>query len=345
MLKKIVLTALVACSALFAADEALIAAAKKEGRVNSLGMPDTWANWKETWADLKALYGLEHSDTDMSSMQEIAKFKAERKNATADIGDIGLNATSAAVKEGVTLPFKTSYWDQIPAWAKDKDGHWILAYTGTIAFIVNKQVVKDAPKSFADLLKGSYKVSIGDVSVASQAVNAVLAANFALGGDEKDLTPALEFFNKLAKAGRLATNDLSIANLEKGEIEVGLIWDFNGLNYRDQVGKNRYEVLIPSDASVISGYSTIINKYAKRPNAAKLAREFILSDEGQINLAKGYARPIRAEFIKLPPEAQNKLLPNEQYKNAKAIKDMSAWEKSSKALPALWQEKVIIDMK
>ena len=345
MFKKVVLGVMIACSTLFAADEALIAAAKKEGRVNSLGMPDSWANWKETWADLKTLYGLEHTDTDMSSMQEIAKFKAERKNASADIGDIVLNATSEALKEGVTQPFKTSYWDQVSEWAKDKDGHWILAYTGTIAFIINKQVVKNPPKSFVDLLKGNYKVSIGDVSVASQAVNAVLAANFALGGDERDLTPALNFFNQLAKAGRLATNDLSIANLEKGEIEVGLIWDFNALNYRDQVGKDRYEVLIPSDGSVISGYSTIINKYAKRPNAAKLAREFILSDEGQINLAKGYARPIRAEFIKLPAEAQNKLLPNAQYKNAKAIKDMKAWEKTSKALPALWQEKVIIDMK
>lgn len=43
-------------------------------------------------------------------------------------------------------PFKTSYWDQIPTWAKDKDGNWLLAYTGTIAFIVNKDVVKDILK-------------------------------------------------------------------------------------------------------------------------------------------------------------------------------------------------------
>lgn len=42
-------------------------------------MPDTWANWKDTWADLKNLYGIEHSDTDMSSAQEIAKLKPKRK--------------------------------------------------------------------------------------------------------------------------------------------------------------------------------------------------------------------------------------------------------------------------
>ena len=37
---------------------------------------------------------------------------------------------------------------------------------------------------------------------------------------------------------------------------------------------------------MISGYTTIINKYAKHPNAAKLAREYIFSDAGQINLAR-----------------------------------------------------------
>ncbi len=195
------------------------------------------------------------------------------------------------------------------------------------------------------MLKGNYKITVGDVSVAAQAVSAVLAANYALGGDEKDLSPALAFFNTLAKQGRLVNNDVSIANLEKGEVEVGLVWDFNGLGYRDKVGKDRYEVLIPADGSVISGYTTIINKYAKHPNTAKLAREFILSDKGQINLAKGYARPIRIDHIILPDDIKAKLLPSEQYKNARAIKDQKAWEKSTKELPQLWQEKVIVDMK
>ena len=222
-----------------AIDESLIKAAQKEGRVNSLAMPDTWANWQETWADLKNLYGIEHSDTDMSSAQEIAKFRAEKKNASADIGDIGISFADIAVKQGVTQPFKTSYWDQVPKWAKDEEGHWILAYTGTIAFIVNKEVVKDIPRTWQDLLKGDYKITVGDVSVAAQAVNAVLAANFALGGDERDLSPALDFFNKLAKQGRLINNDVSVANLENGELEVGLVWDFNGLGYRDKVGKDR----------------------------------------------------------------------------------------------------------
>ena len=324
--------------------KALEQAARAEGEVNSVGMPDSWANWKDTWADLNKLYGLKHMDTDMSSAQEIAKFDAEKDNATADIGDVGAAFGPIAVQKGVTQPYKPSTWEQIPAWAKDADGHWMLAYTGSIAFIVNKQLVKEPPKSWADLKQGKYKVAIGDVSAAAQAVNGVLAAAIANGGDEKNIQPGLDFFAEIAKQGRLSLSNPTIQTLEKGEVEVGVVWDFNGLSYRDQIDPSRFEVLIPSDGSVISGYTTIINKYAKHPNAAKLAREYILSDAGQINLAKGNARPIRAEHLTLPPEVQAKLLPNEQYAKVQPIKDAAAWETTSKALPQLWQENVIIEM-
>jgi putative spermidine/putrescine transport system substrate-binding protein len=321
--------------------QSLIDAAKKEGAVYSVGMPGSWANWKDTWNDLNTHYGLNHQDTDMSSAQEIAKFEAEKKNATADIGDVGFAFARVAVKKGVTQPYKPTTWSDIPNWAKDKDGHWALAYTGTIAFITNNNLVKQAPTSWADLLNGQYKVTVGDVGVAAQANNAVLAAAFANGGDESNLKPALDFFSKLAKKGRLSFTDPSLANLEKGEVEVAIMWDFNALNYRDQIDRSRFTVTIPQDGSVISGYTTIINKYAKNPNAAKLAREYIFSDQGQINLAQGYARPIRSN-IELPESIKAKLLSNDQYQNVHPVTDFNAWEKSARKLPRQWQENVLI---
>lgn len=321
--------------------QSLIDAAKKEGAVYSVGMPGSWANWKDTWNDLNTHYGLTHQDTDMSSAQEIAKFEAEKKNATADIGDVGFAFARVAVKKGVTQPYKPTTWSDIPNWAKDKDGHWALAYTGTIAFITNNNLVKQAPTSWADLLNGQYKVTVGDVGVAAQANNAVLAAAFANGGDESNLKPALDFFSKLAKQGRLSFTDPSLANLEKGEVEVAIMWDFNALNYRDQIDRSRFTVTIPQDGSVISGYTTLINKYAKNPNAAKLAREYIFSDQGQINLAQGYARPIRSN-IELPESVKAKLLTNDQYQNVHPVTDFNAWEKSARKLPRQWQENVLI---
>ena len=341
-------SAIAFCTTAMAAEDlkALEEAARKEGTVNSVGMPDAWANWKGTWQDLASKYGLKHSDTDMSSAQEIAKFEAEKDNASADIGDVGAAFGPIAIAKGVSQPYKPSTWDQIPEWARDKDGHWALAYTGTIAFIINKDLVKegDRPTTWHDLEKGKYKVAIGDVGTAAQAANGVLAAAIAYKGDESNVAPGLQLFTKLAQQKRLSLANPTIQTLEKGEVEVGVVWDFNGLSYRDQIDPKRFEVLIPADGSVTSGYTTIINKYAKHPNAAKLTREYIFSDAGQINLASGYARPIRAEHLKLPAEVQAKLLPNEQYGAAQPIKNADAWEATSKKLPQLWQEQVIIEM-
>ncbi|MGL4523703.1 MAG: ABC transporter substrate-binding protein [Bacilli bacterium] len=320
--------------------EEITAKAKEEGEVVSVGMPDTWANWKDTWSELTSEYGLKHSDTDMSSAEEIAKFDAEKKNPTADIGDVGIAFGTIAEEKGVTLPYKTSYWDDIPEWAKDDNGDWILGYTGTIAIITDKSKVKNPPKTWADLKAGKYKVSIGDVTTAAQSQAVVLSAAFVNGGDEKNIQPGIDFFAEIAKQGRLGLNDVSPANIEKGEIEVGFLWDFNALNYRDQIDTNRFEVTILKEGSVISGYATILNKYSKRPHAAMLAREYILSDEGQINLAIGYARPIRN--VELPKEVKAKLLPNELYTNAKPVADQKAWEETAKKLPMKWQQEVLV---
>lgn len=323
--------------------EQLIEKAKAEGEVHSVGMPDTWANWGETWTDIEAEYGLAHTDTDMSSAEELALFEAEKADATKDIGDVGQAFGPIAVEQGLALPYKTSYWDSIPDWAKDADGNWIIAYYGTMSMLVNEDLVDKAPQSFADILEGDYTVALDDVTKANQAQNAVLSAALAFGGNESDLGPGLEFFRKLAEQGRLDKGELSLARMEKGEVAVAFLWDYNALNYRDQFLQAnpdaKFVVNIPQEAAVQSGYTTIINAYSARPHAAALAREFILSDEGQINLARGYARPVRD--VELPADVAEKMIDEAQYANAGLIQDMAAWDETTKSIGQLWQEEVL----
>ena len=228
-------------------------------------------------------------------------------------------------------------------WAKDEDGNWIIAYYGTISILCNSDLVDKVPTSFDDILNGDYKVSIGDVTKASQAQNAVLAAALAYGGSESNIQPGLDYFKKLAEQGRLDLGVLTLARMEKGEVAVALLWDYNALNYRDQFKaanpNANFEVNIPSEASIQSGYTTIINRYSKRPYAAALAREYILSDEGQINLARGYAKPVRD--VELPADVKAKMLDAAQYKNARLVSDQAAWDKTSKTLGDLWQQDVL----
>ncbi|MBB5185600.1 putative spermidine/putrescine transport system substrate-binding protein [Faecalicoccus acidiformans] len=318
--------------------------AKEDGEVNSVGMPDTWANWGETWTEIEETYGITHTDTDMSSAEELALFANEANDATKDIGDVGQSFGPVAEEQGVTLPYKTSYWDSIPDWAKDDDGDWIIGYYGTITFITNTNLVDEAPTSWQDILEGDYTLTIGDVSVATQAQSGLLSAAIAFGGDESNIQPGLDFFKTLAEEGRLDMGDTSVARLEKGEIEVAVLWDYNSLGYRSQILENNpdasFEVSVPTDGAIQSGYCTIINAYTKRPYAAAVAREYILSDEGQINLAKGYARPIRDD-VELPEEVQANLLPDEQYTNARFIEDQEAWDEAVADLASSWQEQVV----
>ena len=317
--------------------------AKEEGEVNSVGMPDDWANWDDTWAGLKEKYGLEHTDVDLSSAEELSMFEAEKNNATKDIGDVGETYGAVAEDQGLTLKYKTSYWDEIPDWAKDDDGDWVVAYYGTMGIITNKKLVSDAPTSFADLLEGDYMVSVGDVARSTRAQYAVLAAAYAMGGDENNIQPGLDFFKQIAEQGRLDKGEFTLSRMEKGEIEVAIVWDFVGIGYREQIKENNpdadFEICIPEEGSVQSGYATIINAYTKRPHAAALTREYILSDERQLNLAKGYARTVRD--VELPAELEEKMIPDEQYQNVHMVEDAEGWQKTTEELPTLWNEQVL----
>lgn len=74
--------------------------AKEDVEVNSVGMPDTWANWGETWTEIEEKYGIKHTDTDMSSEEEIALFANEATDATKEIGDVGQSFGPVAEEQG-----------------------------------------------------------------------------------------------------------------------------------------------------------------------------------------------------------------------------------------------------
>lgn len=322
----------------------IIEEAKAEGEVNSVGMPDAWANWQETWEDLNTVYGLAHVDTDMSSAEELATFENEKENASADIGDVGIAFGPEAVERDLLLPYKSSYYDEIPDWAKDEEGegYWMLSYTGTMAFVVDTEATKGkVPISWQEVLEGDYQFTIGDVSSGNQDQFGLLSAAVAFGGSESDLQPGLDFFGELASEGRLSVQGYDTATLEAGEHQVVSMWDFNALGMQDELGEDRFKVVIPQDGAAMSGYTTILNKYSQNPHAAALAREYILSDEGQNNLARGHARPIRD--VELDADAAAALLPDSEYENANVypIEDAKVWDEMLPKLGNLWQENVI----
>lgn len=318
----------------------IIAAAKEEGKIESVGMPDSWANWGLTWQGIKDEYGIDHADMDMSSAEELQIFAAEGEKGTKDIGDVGQAFGPQAVEQDLVQGYKTSYWDSVPDWAKGEDGKWMIAYTGATTFLVNTDLIEgDAPTSWADVREGTYKVSVGDIN-GGNAQAAIIASAYAFGGDLENLDPAFEFWTEMAEAGRINTVDILKQNFETGEVPVGVIWSFTAIPYKEDITKYNLVANIPSDGSIMSGYASIINKYAPHPNAAALAREYIFSDAGQANLAKAGAIPTRTD-VQIPEEIQEATFRPEDYANAIPMTDTDAYTKACEEIVTRWQEEIL----
>jgi len=69
-----------------------------------------------------------------------------------------------------------------------------------------------------------------------------------------------------------------------------IVYDFDGFAKRDATGLP-LKVIIPSDATVDILFAEHISVVAPHPNAAKLEPDFLMSDDGQITLAQGFAHP------------------------------------------------------
>ena len=205
----------------------LIAAAQEEGDVQSVGMPDEWADWGSLWAYMNDTYGITHEDVDMSSAEELQMFVTEGENGTKDIGDVGYAFTSQVIDEDLTQGYKTSYWDSVPDWAKGEDGKWMVAYTGATTFLTNTDLIEgEAPTSWADIKNGTYKVAIGDIN-GGNAQGAIIASNFALGGDLTNLDPAIEFWTEMAKAGINQAGLAKILGMSDPQVSVILKYELS----------------------------------------------------------------------------------------------------------------------
>lgn len=324
----------------------VVAKAQEEGDIQSVGMPDDWADWKDSWEGIKSTYGLTHSDVDMTSAEEIAIFKAEKDDPTKDVGDIGLGNTPNAIAEDVLGTYKASTWDSFPDWAKDPDGKWIMTYTGTLSFIANTDLTGGScPTTWAEVAEGDYKVNVGNVVAGAASQVAVLSAAIANGGGLDNVQPGIDYFKELAKAGRLDTGDSLVARMASGEMGFcAALYDYSTLAWKENIEAENpainLEIQIPQDGTVTTGYCQIINKYSVRPHAAALTIEYLCSDQGAIDRAVSGARPTKTD-VELPEEIAAKMLPDSMYTNVTTITDVEALNAACQEIAKLWETEVL----
>jgi len=310
----------------------LVAAAKKEGQLTIIAVPHDWCGYGAIIEGFKATYALKVNELnpDAGSGDEIEAIKANKSNKgpqAPDVIDVGLSFGPTAKAEGLLQPYKVSTWKTIPDSAKDAEGYWYGDYYGVLAFEVNTDIIKNAPKDWPDLLGADYKNAValaGDPRASNQAIQGVFAAG--LSSSNGDIAKAgdagLKYFAELNKNGNFVPTIGKAGTLAQGATPVILRWDYNALADRDTLkGNPPVTVVVPQTGVVAGVYVQAISAYAPHPNAAKLWMEFLYSDAGQLAWLKGYCHPIRfqdlAESKKISPDLMAALPPAESY--AKAV--------------------------
>ena len=287
---------------LSAADLAtLVGAAKKEGKVNLIALPDSWADYKDNLADFKTKYSIAFNvaNPDGSSSDEITAVTTLKGQATQpDSVDVSPAFAQKAKDAGLFDTFKPSTWDDIPDVLKDPAGQWVAAYYGLVGIGTVTDDVKNPPTTWADLKKPEYKGLIvlnGDPRKSGSALAAVFAAALANGGSFDNAQPGIDYFAALHSSGNLLPTDLSSASLSKGEVSIAIDWTYNmpGPTAQLKTAGKTLSTVVPSDGVYAGYYCQAAIKDSPNPNAGKLWVEWLVSDAGALNYLKGGALPAR----------------------------------------------------
>jgi putative spermidine/putrescine transport system substrate-binding protein len=312
--------------------DVLAAQAQKEGALTTMALPHNWANYGEILEAFKKKYNLAITELkpDAGSGDEIDALKKKRDDKSAeapDTVDIGVVYAVSGKTDALFAPYKVATWATIPDSFKDSDGFWSVDYYGVLVFEVNLAVVTDVLQDWADLLKPQYKdkklvALAGDPTKSNQAIYSVWAAGLSRTSSPDDAPMAgLQFFAELNKMGNLVLDQAKLETVASGATPIVVRWDYLALGDRDKLaGAPALDVVIPRSGVLGSPYAMAISAFADHPFAARLWKEFLYSDEGQLLWLKGYAHPARyADLVKnnkVPSDLAARLPPAELYTKA-----------------------------
>src|SRR5438132_3653922 len=170
--------------------DALVTAAKKEGKLNVIALPPDWANYGAIISGFTAKYGIpiDSANPNGSSQDEVNAVQQLAGTTRApDVLDIGMAV--ALANTNLFAPYKVQTWNDILDSQKEPTGLWFQDYGGYMSIGYDSSKVP-AITTMDDLLKSNYRGKValnGNPKQANAAPNGLLMANRASGGNPHDL--------------------------------------------------------------------------------------------------------------------------------------------------------------
>jgi putative spermidine/putrescine transport system substrate-binding protein len=281
----------------------LEAARAVEGRILiQYDAQPNYANWGGVTNFFQQNYGVRVPPDMKGSGPTLAALLREQNNTVADVAYYNALVGMEAGERGVHQAYKPVGFEKIPAYCKDPNGLWFCVHQGVMAFVVNTEALKKAnapiPKCFKDLLDPRLKglVAYDDPTVHGTAMEAIFAANLAMGGSTSDYKPGIEYLKKLDANILRYSRDSSYNPTLRGEIGVWIQADGSGYKMKWE-DKGPIEVVIPCEGTVSVPLAMGLVKWSKRPELAKAYLDWLLSPEAQGIWADSFWLPILPEFM------------------------------------------------
>jgi ABC-type Fe3+ transport system substrate-binding protein len=286
-------------------DPALVAVAKKEGRVtfytplivDQIARPLTQAFSRK--------YGIAadflRMDSDAVVLKILNEYRA--KHGAADVFTTSLGI-EALIKSGAARKFQSVNSDALPAGFKDPNGFWLADRVYVLEPAVNTKLVgeKDFPKGYDDLLAPKWSGRL--VWRPNNLTGATgFIGNILLGmGEEK----GMEFLRKLArqKVISLQLSDRAVLDqVVAGEYPLALAMTNHNVEISRKDGAP--VAWMPLEPTIIFSEQIGVTALGPHPNAGLLFLEYTMSREGQQLFQKAGYIPARSDVPPLNP----KLLP------------------------------------
>jgi putative spermidine/putrescine transport system substrate-binding protein len=231
----------------------LVAAAKKEGKLNVIALPPDWANYGEIISTFSKKYGIKitsENPNGSSSEENQAIVSLKGDPRAPDVVDVNPTFAVAGTVAKLYARYYVSNYATVPRAMKDTRGLWTGDYYGSITIGYNANLVKTPPKSFADLLKPLYKNQValnGSPLTSGSAIAGVFAAALANGGSLSNVGPGVDWFAKARSVGNFIPVQTTPQTVASGQTPISIDWDYNNFAYVKEFPQSAWKVVIPSD--------------------------------------------------------------------------------------------------
>jgi len=286
----------------YAADAALVEAARKEGRVvwyTTLIVTQAIRPLKEAFERKYPGVGLSYVRADESPTAAKILAEAGAGRVQADVFD-GISNMVPLKRAGVVAPYAPAAAGVYPADLKDREGYWIAILLYVFAPGINTTMVPrdSAPRTYQDLLDPRWKGRMA-WNPGSMAGAIGFVGNSLLSMGE---TRGMEYLRALSRQQVVNIEASSRAILDQviaGEFPIGLMM----FNHHTVISaqKGAPSDWLPIEPVPVAFDAVGILKDAPHPNAARLLVDFLTSEEGQRVLQKADYLPAMASVPAMKP--------------------------------------------